>query len=213
MSASRVDRVGVEGPPTSTLTMPERAAMVLQGELAGDALANITRSNRVWEDREHQLLGSHLGRRVRDEIQALLELFTEPLAAPARRAIPSRNGVRAESRPAPEPVAVLRPARPVEPGARAQIRTALRNGRTQPVALGFWCSELVAEPHARIAPARIHVEPRWISILPSGLGHIAVEIEVPDDARPGVYRGLFHVVGIPDLWAILTLDVAGRKDL
>jgi hypothetical protein len=179
--------------------LAERATAILRDEIANGALANVAAANRVWSAHRRDLLTPAAARRLTAELGGLLDTVLDLLApAPASSSAPlpppaaAPDQAAARGRQTVEPLPVLRARHPVPPGGAAEIHTGLRNDGPTPVDLGFVWSDLVAEPDGRIPAACLRLLPGPIRIQPGALVDLAIGLDVPDDARPGLYHALLQ---------------------
>jgi hypothetical protein len=179
--------------------LTDRAAAILRDEIANGALANIAAANRVWSAHRRDLLTPEAARRLAAELGGLLGTVLDllvpappasgtspppPAAAPDHAVAPGRQTV--------EPLTVLRARHAVPPGAAAEIHTSLRNDGPTPVDMGFVWSDLVAEPEGRIPSGCLRLVPGPIRIPPGALVDLAICLDVPGNARPGLYHALLQ---------------------
>ena len=177
----------------------ERAAAILRDEVANGALANIAAANRVWSAHRRDLLTPEAARRLAGELGGLLDTVLDLLAPAPRSSVTSppppaagSDHAAARGRQTVEPLPVLRARHPVPPGGAAEIHTGLRNDGPAPVDIGFVWSDLVAEPDGRIPAGRLRLLPVPIRIPPGALVDLAIGLDVPNDARPGLYHALLQ---------------------
>jgi hypothetical protein len=211
------------GSPTAMLdggtpTLAERAAAVLRDEIANGALANIARASRVWSAHPRDLLGPEVAHRLAAELGGLLDTVLDLLAPPrssAASSLPPPAAVvhhaaeRGQQRI--EPLPVLRAPRSVAPGDAAEIRTGLRNDGPTPVEVGFVWSDLVAEPDGHIRAGHLRLTPGRIRLAPGGLVDLAIGLDVPNDARPGLYHALLQSIERVGLRALLAFPVGPER--
>jgi hypothetical protein len=179
--------------------LAERAAAILRDEIANGALANIAAANRVWSTHRRDLITPEAARRLAAELGGLLDTVLD-LLAPMPRSLgtsPPPPAVRPDhpaerGRQTVEPLPVLRPRHSAPPGGAAEIHTSLRNDGPTPVEVGFVWSDLVAEPDGRIPAGRLRLPPVPIRIPPGALVDLAIGLDVPNDARPGLYHALLQ---------------------
>jgi hypothetical protein len=69
------------------------------------------------------------------------------------------------------------------------------------------CSDLVAEPDGRIHAGCLRLLPGRVRIPPGDLAGLAIGLDVPDDARPGLYHALLQATERNGLRALLTFPV------
>jgi hypothetical protein len=176
----------------------ERAATILRDEIANGALANIAAANRVWSEHRRHLITPEAARWLAAEFGGLLDTVLDLLAPVPRSSSTSPPPAAGPDHPAErgrqtiEPLPVLRSRHSVPPGGAAEIRTGLRNDGPTPVDIGFVWSDLVAEPDGRIPAGRLRLLPVPIRIPPGGLVDLAIGLDVPNDARPGLYHALLQ---------------------
>jgi hypothetical protein len=183
-----------------TPALTERAAAILRDEIANGALANIAAANRVWSAHPRDLLGPEVARRLAAELGGLLDTVLDLLAPAPRSSSTSSSPPPAagldhaaeRGRQSVEPLPVLRAQHSVPPGGAAEIHTGLRNDGPTPVAIGFVWSDLVAEPDGRIPAERLRLLPGPLRIPPGALVDLAIGLDVPNNARPGLYHALLQ---------------------
>jgi hypothetical protein len=183
-----------------TPTLTERAGAILRDEIANGALANIATANRVWSAHRRDLLTPEAARRLAAELGGLLDTVLD-LLAPAPRSsgtssppLPAAGPENAaeRARQPVEPLPVLRARHAVPPGGAADIHTGLRNDGPTPVEIGFVWSDLVAEPDGRIPAGCLRLLPGPLRIPPGALVDLAIGLDVPNNARPGLYHALLQ---------------------
>jgi hypothetical protein len=190
-------------PPTLT----ERAAAILRDEIANGALTNIAAASRVWPAHRLGLMTPEATRRLVAEFGGLLDTVLDLLAPPPRSSAAVSDHAVERGGQTIEPLPVLRARRPVPPGGAAEIHTSLRNDGPTPVEVGFVCSDLVAEPDGRIHAGCLRLLPGRVRILPDDFAGLAIGLDVPDDARPGLYHALLQATERAGLRALLTFPV------
>jgi len=182
--------------------------------MANGALANIAAASQGWTAHRRGLIAPELTRGLEAEFlglrDAVLDLIAPPrrsTAAPLSRptAWPDQAGEPAQ--PRTEPLPVLRAVRSVPPGDAAEIHTGLRNDGPTPVQMGFVWSDLVAEPDGRIQAGCLRLLPGRVRVPAGGLVDLAIGLDVPNDARPGLYRTLLEATEPLGLRALLTFPV------
>jgi hypothetical protein len=172
------------------VNIADRAAAILRDEIADGALANITRAKRVWSTDPGAIVAS------------LARAYTRPAALPDTPRYETTSD---------EQVVVLQARRSVVPGASAKIETLLSNDRRRPIDVGFWCTDLLSASGARITPDRVRLEPASVRIPPAATAPLAILVDVPFDAAPGVYRGLLQAADLLDVQAIVSLSVVQER--
>ena len=181
-----------------TPTLAQRAAAILSDEIANGALANVAAASQSWSAHRRDLIGPEAARRLAAEFGRLLDTVLDLLAPPLR--------------PAPVPdqierLPVLRARRSAQPGGAAEIHTGLRNDGPTPVEVGFVWSDLVAGPDGRIDAGRVRLLPGGVRFPPGVFADLTIGLDVPNDARPGLYHGLLQATEPVGLRALLTFPV------
>jgi hypothetical protein len=205
--------VGMLDPGTPTLA--ERATAILRDEIANGALANIAAARQVWPAHRRDLITPEAARRLAAELGGLLDTVLDLLAPPPRSlagsslpppvAVPDQAAERGQQ--TIEPLPVLRARRSVPPGGAAEIHTGLRNDGPTPVEVGFVWTDLVAEPDGRIHAGCLRLLPSRVRIPPGTLADLAIALDVPNDARPGLYHALLQATERAGLGALLMFPV------
>jgi hypothetical protein len=198
-----------------TLTLGDRATAILRDEIEHGALANIAAANQVWSTHHRDLLTPEATRRLAAELGGLLDtvldLLTPPPRPSAASSLPPPAGMpdyaADQGRQTIEPLPVLRARRSAPLGGAAEIRTRLRNDGPTPAEVGFVWSDLVAEPEGRIHAGCLRLLPGRVRIPPGACVDLAIGLEVPDDARPGLYNALLQATEPAGLRALLTFPV------
>jgi hypothetical protein len=194
-------------PDGDPLTLTERAAAILRDEIANGALANIAAASRVWPAHRLDLIAPEATRRMVAELGGLLDTVLDLLAPPPRSSADVPDHAAGQGQRAIEPLPVLRARRPVPPGGAAEIETGLRNDGPAPVEVGFVCSDLVAQPDDRIHAGCLRLLPGRVRIPPGDSAGLTIGLDVPDDARPGLYHALLQATERAGLRALLTFPV------
>ena len=198
-----------------TLTLGERAAAILRDEIEHGALANIAAASQVWSTHHRNLLTPEATRRLAAEFGGLLDTVLDLLTPPPRSAAASSlpppvampDYAADQGRQTIEPLPVLRARRSAPLGGAAEIRTRLRNDGPTPAEVGFVWSDLVAEPDGRIHAGCLRLLPGRVRVPPGACVDLAIGLEVPDDARPGLYHALLQATERVGLRALLTFPV------
>lgn len=197
-----------------TPTLADRATAILRDEIANGALANITAASQGWTAHRRGLFTSELTRGLeaeflglRDAVLDLLVPQRRPTVAPLSRSTAWPDQVEERAQSDIEPLPVLRAVRSVPPGGVAEIHTGLRNDGPTPVQMDFVWSDLVAEPDGRIQAGCLRLLPGRVRVPAGGLVDLAIGLDVPNDARPGLYRTLLEATEPPGLRALLTFPV------
>lgn len=177
-------------PDRGSPTLAERATAVLRDEIANGALANIAAASQVWPADRPPLIAQEALRRPAAELGGLLDTVLDLLAPPPI-----------------EPLPVLRARRSAPPGGAAQIHTGLRNDGPTPVEVGFVSSDLVAEPEGRIHADCLRLLPARVRVPPGAFTDLAIGLDVPDDARPGLYHALLQAPERVGLRALLLFPI------
>jgi hypothetical protein len=202
-------------PERGTPTLAERATAILRDEIANGALGNIATASRVWSAHHRDLFAPEATRRLAVELGGLLgtvlDLLTPPPRSSAASSLPppaAALDLAAErGQQTTEPLPILRARRSVPPGGTAEIHTGLRNDGPTPVEVGFVWSDLVAEPDGRIHADCLRLLPGRVRIPPGAFVDLAIGLDVPDDARPGLYHALLQATERVGLRALLTFPV------
>jgi hypothetical protein len=202
-------------PERGTLTLVERATAILRDEIANGALGNIATASRVWSAHRRDLIAPEMTRRLAVELGGLLDTVLDLLAPPPRSSAASsppplaaaQDPTAERGQQTIEPLPVLRARRSVPPGTAAEIHTGLRNDGPTPVEVGFVWSDLVAEPDGRIHADCLRLLPGRVRIPPGAFVDLAIGLDVPDDARPGLYHALLQATERVGLSALLTFPV------
>jgi len=202
-------------PERGTPTLAERATAILRDEIANGALGNIATASRVWSAHHRDLLAPEATRRLAAEfgglLDTVLDLLTPPPRTAAASSLPPPSAVvdlaAERGRQTIEPLPVLRARRAVPPGGAAEIHAGLRNDGPTPVEVGSVWSDLVAEPDRRIHAGCLRLLPGRVRIPPGVFVDLAIGLEVPDDARPGLYHALLQATEHVGLSALLTFPV------
>ena len=198
-----------------TATLGERAAAILRDEIEHGALANVAAASQAWSTHHRDLLVPEATRRLAAEFGGLLDTVLDLLTSPPRPAAASSLPPPAampdyaadQERQTIEPLPVLRARRSAPLGGAAEIHTRLRNDGPTPAEIGFVWSDLVAEPDGRIHAGCLRLLPGRVRVLPGACVDLAIGLEVPDDARPGLYHALLQATERVGLRALLTFPV------
>jgi hypothetical protein len=199
-----------------TAALGERAAAILRDEIEQGALANIAAASQVWSAHHRDLLSPEATRRLAAGFGGLLDtvldlLTPSPSSAAASSLPPSAvmpDYAADQGRQTIEPLPVLRARRSVPPGGAAEIHTCLRNDGPTPAEIGFVWSDLVAEPDGRIHAGCLRLLPGRVRVPPGACVDLTIGLDVPDDARPGLYHALLQATERMGLRALLTFPVS-----
>jgi hypothetical protein len=94
------------------------------------------------------------------------------------------------------------------PGESVELVLELINDqRAGPVQVEWVCTDLVSAQGRRIAAERIAFEPAALWLPAQSSGTVALRVDVPPNAEPGLYAGLLRATNLDDLKAIVTLGV------
>jgi len=198
-----------------TATLGERAAAILHDEIEHGALANIAAARQVWSTHRRDLFTPGVTRRLAAEFGGLLDTVLDLLTPPPRSAADSslpppaamRDYAADQGRQTIEPLPVLRARLSAPLGGAAEIHTRLRNDGPTPAEVGFVWSDLVAEPDGRIHAGCLRLLPGRVRVPPGACVDLVISLEVPDDARPGLYNALLQATERVGLRALLTFPV------
>ena len=204
----------------SALTLAERATAILREEIANGALANIAAASQVWPTHRRDLITAEATRRLAAEVSRLVDSVLDLLAPPppssAASSLPPPAAVLdhagEQGRQMIEPLPVLRARRSVPPGGTAEIHTGLRNDGPTPIEVGFVSSDLVAEPDGRIHAGRLRLLPARVRVPPGAFVDLAIGLDVPHDARPGLYHALLQATERVGLRALLTFPIGLERE-
>jgi hypothetical protein len=197
-------------------TLAERAAAILRDEIEHGALGNIATASQVWSTHHRDLLAPEATRRLAAEfgglLDTVLDLLTPQPRSAAASSLPPPSAAMPDyaadqGRQTIEPLPVLRARRSGPLGGAAEIHTRLRNDGPTPAEVGFVWSDLVAEPDGRIHAGCLRLLPGRPQVPPGACVDLAIGLDVPDDARPGLYHALLQATGPVGLRALLTFPV------
>ena len=200
---------------SGTPTLAERATAILHDEIANGALANIAAASQVWSAHRRDLIAPEATRRLAAELGGLLDTVLDLLAPPPRSSAASSlpppaavlDHAAERGQQTIEPLPVLRALRSVPPGGAAEIHTGLRNDSPTPVEVGFVWSDLVAEPDGRIHAGCLRLPPGRVRVPPGAFVDLTIGLDVPNDARPGLYHALLQATERVGLRALLMFPV------
>jgi hypothetical protein len=198
-----------------TAALGERAAAILRDEIEHGALANIAAASQVWSTHRRDLLIPEATRRLAAEFGGLLDTVLDLLAPPPRSAAASSllppvampDRAADQGQQTIKSLPVLRALRSAPLGGVAEIHTRLRNDGPTPAEVGFVWGDLVAEPDGRIDAGCLRLLPGRVRVPPGACADLAIGLEVPDDARPGLYHALLQATEPVGLRALLTFPV------
>jgi hypothetical protein len=189
-----------------TATLGERAAAILRDEIEHGALANVAAASQVWSAHHRDLFTPEAARRLAAGFGGLLDTVLDLLTPPPPPA--AMPGSAADlGRHTIEPLPVLRAQRSVPLGGAGEIRTRLQNDGPTPAEVGFVWSDLVAEPDGRIHAGCLRLLPGRVRVPPGACVDLAIGLEVPGDARPGLYHALLQATDRAGLCALLTFPI------
>jgi hypothetical protein len=196
-------------------TLAERATAILRNEIANGALANVAAASQAWPTHRRDLITPEATRRLAAELGGLMDTVLDLLAPPPRSSAASSplppaavlDHPAEQGQQTIEPLPVLRARRSVPPGGAAEIHTGLRNDGRTPIEVGFVSSDLVAEPDGRIHAGCLRLQPGQVRVPPGAFVHLAIGLDVPHDARPGLYHALLQATERVGLRALLTFPV------
>ncbi len=195
-----------------TLTFGERAAAILRDEIEHGALANIAAASQAWSTHHRDLLTPG---RLAAEFGGVLDTVLDLLAPPPRSAAASSRAALAavpdhaadQGRQTIEAMPVLRAQRSAPLGGATEIHTRLQNDGPVPAEVSFVWSDLVAEPDGRIHADCLRLLPVRVRVPPGACADLAIGLQVPGDARPGLYHALLQSTERMGLRAMLTFPV------
>jgi hypothetical protein len=198
-----------------TLTIGERASAILRDEIEHGALANVAAASQVWSTHHRDLLTPEATRRLAAEFGGLLDTVLDLLTPPPRPSAASSLPPPAampdyaadQGRQTIESLPVLCARRSTPLGGDAEIHTRLRNDGPTLAEIGFVWSDLVAEPDGRIHAGCLRLLPGRVRVPPGACVDLAIGLEVPGDARPGLYHALLQATEPVGLRALLTFPV------
>jgi hypothetical protein len=198
-----------DGTPTPALA--ERVTAILRDEIANGALANIAAGSHVWSAHRRGLITHEMTRRLEAEFLGLRDTVLDLIAPPppAASSLPRAGLAHAAERARQTigPLPLLRALRSAPPGGAAEIHTGLRNDGPTPVEVGFVWSDLVAESDGRIHAGCLRLPPGPLRVPPGGFVDLAIGLDVPNDARPGLYHTLLEAPEALGLRALLMFPV------
>lgn len=93
------------------------------------------------------------------------------------------------------------------PGTRAVIPISVENQEDQPVQLTFHVSDFLADQGTRIPGSAVSFNPPTQTVPPHGRARVDVDIAVPLRTPSGCYSGLVQSDGLPDVKAVLSVEV------
>lgn len=195
---ARVDPVG------SALT--QRVAAILHDEIANGALANIHAAGQTWSALNRDTVAATM----RHPVDSADVLLADVLDLLAPRPAAERHHQAARAPQAVPTPAVLSAQDDVAGGGSAEIHTSLQNDGPTPFDAGFMWSDLAAEPDGRIPASYLRLAPERVRIPPGGRVELTISLDVPVEAKPGLYRvllqskentGLLAVLSFPVVWA------------
>jgi hypothetical protein len=188
-------------------TFAERASAILRDEIASGALANIAAAGQRWPTVYRDLVTAATAPRAAD-IGGLMGDLLE-LLVPARPAGPIGRDDRSSDRHrAVEPGTVLSAARAVAPGGSTAITTALQNDGPDVAEVAFVWGDLTAAPDRRIAASHLRLSPDRARIPPGASFDLAIVLDVPPEAAPGLYRVAIRTTAHLGPSALLTFPVS-----
>lgn len=194
--------------------LAERASAILRDEMANGALANIAGGSQGWSAHRRRLMTPSLTSGLESELlglrDALLDLVAPPQrppAAPLSRPSAGPGQVVERSQQETVPLPVLRAVRGVPPGGVAAIHTGLRNDGSAPVLMDFVWSDLVADRGGRIHAGRMRLSPARVRVPAGSLADLAIGLDVPNDAPPGLYRTFLEATEPLGVRALLAFPV------
>lgn len=202
------------GPATGTWDGPDiaqRMTDILRNEIRGGALANIASATRAWSAHRRDLVLPEATRRLATEFTGLVGAVLDLIAPLARPAADPPVPPASRAEPSVESVPVLRARRPGLPGGRVEIRTAVTNDGPTRVRIGFLWTDLVAEPRSRIAAASLRFQPASLDVSPGAVADVVIDLDVPQDAVPGLYHSFLRTTDRGGSAALLMFRV-GHPD-
>jgi hypothetical protein len=179
-------------PPTSRIAeadIARRAAAILQQEIQAGALANIVEAERAWSAAGPRLRGAEAIRQLRRGAEDLADLVLD-LLAPRE----------------PEGV-VLRPAANIARGQSGSIATRLANDTTASVELRLRCSDLFTDAGRQIGSSCVLFTPQVLHLPAGQIVQLELNLCVPAEAEPGLYRAVMSADGRPELRALMVVPV------
>ncbi len=147
---------------------------------------------------------------------------SEPPPGPARqasiveRATAILSRATAVTRPGLSPSSIVEAARSslpwrhsaaVSAGARTALSISIENQDEQPVELTFHISDLTDDRGHTMLGSVVTFNPPTQTVPPYARARIDIEIAVPLRTPSGSYSGLVQGVGLPDVKAVLSVEV------
>jgi hypothetical protein len=186
--------------------LAERAAAILRDEIRNGALGNIATAHQRWPAVYRDLVAAAASPRaagVGGLIGDVLDLLAPPSPAGRDGSAPSPP----PAAPALPPVPVLTAPRAAPPGGTSVIRAGLQNDGPDAVEVAFAWSDLVAAPDNRIAASRLRLSADRARVRPGEALELTIVLDVPREARAGLYRVVVQTTADLGPCALLTFPV------
>ena len=193
------------------------AADILEEEIAAGIIAAKEIEKKVInvDDIRDQDV-NHIVTRFRSDAHEVVDMLMDVISVASTQLdsfskrivnISAVNEVNTAKQPANVPV--IRNENSVIPGKEVSVDMLLRNESKEnlmKVELGE--TDLVSPSGQRILARNIRMKPQILKLNPGDKKEVKVIVKVPKTTKPGLYSGLLQDKKIPNLRAMLTLDVS-----
>lgn len=216
-----IKRAGVQGAAAATSRIVQKAAAILEEEIAaGIVAAKEFESKYVNIAELRQTRPEEVLHRFRADAHDVLDMFMDMTALATRsvghlaQRVVSVGSVEGEADAAEESLGVGRTPTlsmpgALKPGETASVPMTLQNASdTATEEFSFYCSDLVSPSGARIPAHQILFAPSTVVIPPKDRMETVVTVVAPKGAAPGLYAGLLQSSRIDQLRAVLVVNVS-----
>lgn len=205
---------GVEGAAAATSRIVQKAASILEEEIAAGIVAakqvearyvNVSEL-RQGQPEEVLLRFRRDAHEVLDMLMDMASLATRSVGNLAQRVVSVRPGEQPTAATGHVPSFTL--PGPLNPGETASVPMTLENqSDTVTDEFSFHCSDLVSPSGDRISAQNVLFAPPTVVIEPRKTEQVIVTVVAPDGLAPGLYAGLLQSSRPDQLRAVLVVNV------
>lgn len=193
------------------------AADILEEEIAAGIIAAKEIEKKVINVEEVRSQDvDHIVTRFRSDAHEVVDILLDVVSVASKQLENISNRVvnistvnKNKSEKQPTNVPVIRNEKAVAPGEETAIAMLLQNdSRENLMKVELNETDLVSPSGKRILTRNIRMRPKVLKLNPGDKKEVKVIVKVPKNTKPGQYSGLLQDKQIPNLQAMLTLDVS-----